>query len=101
MTTKVQPSLDDVLDILRILDDSSVGLDDATAQFLEVRKAAIGDGVSVNGNLGGLVHFARLTLEVAKKGFAGAHQHFDEAGETDLCEIPLTIGFKPAEWEVQ
>lgn len=101
MTVNQQPSLDDVLDRLRVLDEASIRPDSLTTQFLEVRKSGDGVGVSVNGNQGGLVHFARLVLEVAKKGFVGAHQHFDETGEMDYCEVPLVIGFKPADWDVQ
>lgn len=101
MTINIQPSLDDVLGLLRALDDSSMGSESATSQFLEVRKSTDGEGVSVNGNLGGLVHLARLVLEVAGKGFVGAHQHFDEAGEMDRCDVPFVIGFKLAEWDAQ
>ncbi len=101
MTVSIQPSLDDVLGLLRTLDDSSIGSDGTTSQFLEIRKGSDGEGVCINGNLGGLVHLARLVLEVAGKGFVGAHQHFDEAGEMDICEVPLMIGFKSAEWEAQ
>jgi hypothetical protein len=101
MTVGAQPSLDEVLDLVRTLDDSSVGLDGTTGQFLEVRRGASDQVVSVNGNVGGLVHLARLVLEVAAKGFVGAHQHFDEAGEADVCEVPLVVCFKPAEWDAQ
>jgi hypothetical protein len=68
MSVNKQPSFDDVLDLLRILDDSFIGADGATTQFLEVRAGMTGEGVNVNGNLGGLVHLARLVLEVAGKG---------------------------------
>jgi hypothetical protein len=95
------PSLHDVLELLRRLDDASVGADGAATLFLEVRKEPQGEGVCVNGNRNGLVHLARLTLEVASKGFAGAHQHFDEAGELDTCEVPLAISLKPAEWDAE
>ena len=99
MSVAEMPSLDDVLDLLRRLDDASVDVNGATSQFLEVRRSPAGDVVSVNGNQDGLVHFARLVLEVAAKGFFGAHQHFDEAGELDTCEVPLVIALSPAEWD--
>jgi hypothetical protein len=99
MSVTKLPSLDDVLDLLRRLDDAAVDAYGATSQFLEVRKGPAGDGVSVNGNRDGLVHFARLVLEVAAKDFSGAHQHFDEAGELDTCEVPLAITLSPAEWD--
>lgn len=51
-------------------------------------------------SLDGLVHLARLVLEVAAKEFVGAHQHFDQAGELDTCDMPLTIVLKSAEWDV-
>ena len=95
------PSLHEVLQLLRRLDDTSVGTDGTTTQFLEIRKGAQDEGVSVNGNRDGLVHLARLVLEVAARDFVGAHQHFDEAGELDTCEVPLSIGLKPAEWDAR
>ena len=95
------PTLRDVLEVLRQLDDASVTADSVATQFLEVRKEPQGEGVSVNGNRDGLVHLARLVLEVAAKGFAGAHQHFDEAGELDACEVPLAIALKSAEWDAK
>lgn len=101
MTSNKPPSLHDVLELLRRADDASVQADGAATLLLEVRKSPQGEGISVNGNQAGLVHFARLVMEVAAKGFAGAHQHFDEAGELDACEVPLAIGFKLAEWDAQ
>lgn len=94
-------SLHEVLELLRRLDDASIGADGTATQFLEVRKGPQDEAISVNGNRDGLVHLARLVLEVAAKDFVGAHQHFDEAGELDTCEVPLTIGLKPAEWDAQ
>ena len=94
------PSLHDLLEMLRCLDNASVRADGAATLFLEVRKGSQGEGVSVNGNRDGLVHLARLVVEVAAKDFAGAHQHFDDTG-LDTCEVPLTIGLKPAEWDAQ
>ena len=99
MNTNQRPSIADVLDLLRRLDDSAVGPGGVTSQFLEIRKGQQGQGLSVNGNRGGLVHLARLVLEVAEKGFPGAHQHLDEAGEVDISEAPLVVGFKLAEWD--
>jgi hypothetical protein len=102
MTTDKQPSLDHVLDPLRILDNSAIGTDDGTTtQFLEIRKSGNGEGISINGNLKGLVHLARLVLEVAGKGFVGAHQHLDEASEIDICEVPLVISLKLADWDIR
>ena len=95
------PSIHDVLELLRRLDDASVGADGVTTQFLEVRNELQSGGVCVNGNRNGLIHLARLTLEVAAKDFVGAHQHLDADGEVDNCEVPLTIGLKPAEWDVR
>jgi hypothetical protein len=100
MAINESTSIQSVLSLLRTLDDSSVRPDGTTTQFLEIRRAGDGDDVSINGNFGGLVHFARLVLEVAEKSFAGAHQHFDEAGGADFCEVPLIITFKPAEWDI-
>jgi hypothetical protein len=99
MSETNMPSFDLVLGLLRRLDDDSVDADAKTDQFLEVRKQPPGDGVSINGNRAGLVHLARLVLEVAARGFSGAHQHFDEAGELDSCEVPLAITLKFAEWD--
>lgn len=93
------PSLTEVLELLRRLDDASVGIDGTATHFLEVRKGPRDEGISVNGNRSGLIRLARQVLEVAVKNFVGAHQHFDEAGELDNCEVPLTIGFKLAEWD--
>ncbi|WP_425599765.1 Imm32 family immunity protein [Frateuria flava] len=55
--------------------------------------------VVVSGNQEGLVHFARLVLEVASKGFNGAHQHLDRHSVLDECDIPLVIAFKNAPWD--
>ncbi len=101
MSSMKKLSLLDVLNFLRRLDDSSVQSDGVSTQFLEIRKDPQGDGMTIMGNQGGLVHFATLVLEVAEKGFAGAHQHFDEAANADICEAPLVVGFKSAEWDVQ
>jgi hypothetical protein len=88
-------SLAEVLDLLRVLDDAS----NKTTNFLETRKNQ--QDLCINGNREGLIRLARVILEVAQKGFLGAHQHLDEIGELDLCETPLTVCFKPAEWEPQ
>lgn len=101
MSSIEQSPLLEVLNLLRRLDDSSVESDGVTTQFLEIRRDPQGEGMCVMGNQGGLVHLARLVLEVAEKGFAGAHQHFDEVANADICEAPLVIGFKSAEWDVQ
>jgi hypothetical protein len=94
-------SLREVLELLRQLDDTSVGADGTSSQFLEVKRGPRDGAISVNGNRDGLVHLARLILEVAAKDFVGAHQHFDNAGELDTCEAPLTIVLKLAEWEAR
>lgn len=101
MSESNQPSFDQVLGLLRKLDDASVDADAVTGQFLEVLKQPPGGGVSINGNRAGLVHLARQIFEVAARGFAGAHQHFDEAAGLDSCEVPLAIVLKPAEWDDQ
>lgn len=92
-----QASLEDVIECVRALDGGSIARDGATAQFLEIRRSA--DGVTVSGNREGLIYLARLILEVANKGFAGAHQHFDAASDLDHCDVPLVIAFKPADWD--
>jgi len=101
MNESKPPSVLDVLNLLRRLDDVSVGAGGTTTQFLEVRKGPENEGVSVNGNRNGLVHLARLVLEVAAKDFVGAHQHFDEAGELDICEVPLAVVLKAADWDAR
>jgi len=93
-------SLETVLALVRALDDSSVTTDGSTIQFLEIKKEDSIGGVAIGGNVGGLVHFARLVLEVAKKGYRGAHQHLDENSETDTCEVSLVIRFEPAVWDI-
>jgi len=94
---EIETSLDTILPLLRSLDDSSFGLANESNQFLEIKKGINVEEVIVNGNASGLIHMARLILEVAQKGFVGAHQHFDADGGTDICEIPLVISFKMAE----
>jgi hypothetical protein len=93
-------SLNSVLQMLRILDNGSVSENYTSTNFLETVKRRHDDGVIINGNTDGLVRLARLVLEVAAKDIAGAHQHFDDVGELDTCEVPLTIVLKPAEWDV-
>ncbi|MCL2310497.1 MAG: hypothetical protein FWC42_09570 [Proteobacteria bacterium] len=99
MSTNEWPSLTEALDSLRRLDDSSIDSDKTTTRFLEVRKDQQGQGICISGNRAGLVRLTRLILEVAQKGFPGAHQHFDEIGELDFCEAPLVVSFQPADWD--
>ena len=89
-----QLSFGAAIDQIRMLDDQSFEQGSKETQFLEIRKGVTSEEVCVNGNLAGLVHFARLVLEVAGKGFVGAHQHFDEVGELDVCEVSMVISFK-------
>lgn len=93
-------SLNSVLQMLRLLDNGSINANYTSTQFLEIVKGQQDEGVIINGNTNGLVRLARLVVEVAAKDFAGAHQHFDDIGELDTCEVPLTIVLKPAEWDV-
>lgn len=92
-------SLESVLSLLRALDDSSLTPDGSTTQFLEIKREDSIGGLAIGGNVGGLVHFARLVLDVAKKAYQGAHQHVDEHGGADICEVPLVIRFQPAAWD--
>lgn len=91
-------SLETVLSLMRALDGSSLAADGSTNQFLEIKKEENSDGVIIGGNVGGLVHFARLMLEIASKGYLGAHQHVDESEGADICEMPIVIRFEPAPW---
>ena len=91
---KQQASLDVVLHTLRALDDFSINIDGTTTQVLEIIKGEEDEGIHVNGNRDGLIHLARLVLEVAGKGFDGAHHHFDQVSGADICEVPLIISFK-------
>jgi hypothetical protein len=100
MSNDMHLTLNEVLELVHSLDASSIEPDGTTNLFLELRKSSGGDGVRINGNREGLVHFARLILDVAAKDFDGAHQHFDDAGEMDTCEAPLVISLKSAEWDV-
>ena len=92
-------SLEAVLSLVRALDDSSLTPEGSSTQFLEIKREESIGGLAIGGNVGGLVHFARLVLEVAKKGYQGAHQHVDENGGADTCEMPLVIRFQPAAWD--
>jgi hypothetical protein len=101
MTQKSLQDLHDAtlesLEILRRVDDAASETTGPVASFLEVRVNAEGEGIVIGGNQRGLVHLARLVLEVAAKGFAGAHQHLDDVGDLDACDLPLTIVLKHAE----
>jgi len=99
MSDKRLALLDEALNTLRDLDYSAIAADGTSVQLLEVKKGSNGE-VLINGNRDGLIHFARLVVEIANKGFSGAHQHFDEAGELDACEVPLIVSLKAAEWEM-
>ncbi len=101
MTVNKQPSLGEILNLLRRLDACAVNSEGITTRFLEVKSENDRREVCVNGNVAGLVYLANLVLTVAERGFVGAHQHLDEAGGLDTCDVPLVISFKLAEWDKQ
>jgi hypothetical protein len=68
---------------------------DLSTLRLEIRAGADGREVIIGGNEMGLVYFARLIIDVADRGFAGAHQHVDEHNGADPCEVPIIVGFLP------
>jgi len=94
-----------ILNLLRRLDDASVvsGVSGKMMSniFLETRKYPQDQGLRINGNREGLIRFARCILEISQKNFPGAHWHFDEIGELDICEMPLVVCFRPAAWDAQ
>ena len=100
MSTNERIPLAEVLDLLRRLDASSIDPDNRATHFLEVRRDPQGQDLWISGNREGLVHFAWRVLEVAQKGFPGAHEHFDEIG-LDFCEVPLVVRFQLADWDTQ
>ncbi len=71
-------------------------------EFLEIEKAESdgGEELRINGNRQGLIHFARLVLEVAEKDYEGSHQHLDEHGNVDRCDMPVVIVLKKYVWDI-
>lgn len=94
MTFKHQAALASLLDRVRALDEASVGETGITDISIEITKSEDDNGICVYGNVSGLIHLARLVLEVAKRDIPGAHQHIDESSIADVCEVPLLIGLK-------
>jgi hypothetical protein len=88
-----------MLDQIRRIDAAGTK-DGVSRKFLEVRQPKSEDAIYVSGNVEGLIHFARAVLDIAAKGFEGAHHHFDEHGVLDHCDIPIVVSLKAAEWDV-
>jgi hypothetical protein len=90
----------ELLTQIRKLDDASIR-GDVSRQFLEIQTSPDQSEVTLNGNCEGLVHFARLVLDVAGRNFEGAHAHFDASGELDRCDLPLIVSLKAAAWDLK
>lgn len=79
------------------LDEQSVAAG-ISHHFIEILKGVDGE-VVVRANREGLIHLARSCLSLAIKPTVGSHQHFDEAGIVDRCDVPLILVLAEAEWE--
>jgi len=98
MAMHVPSELTHVIDQLRRIDEQSIH-EGVSTQFLEFELSTAHNELRINGNPGGLVQFARAILQVVARGHDGAHQHFDEAGIVDRCDIPIVVCLKPAPWD--
>ncbi len=56
------------------------------------------DEIRINCNKEGLQYVALKILELAVKGFPGAHQHFDKNEMVDRCDVPVVVCLKKADW---
>jgi hypothetical protein len=96
----ISGELAEILEKLRSVDDSAVS-GGVSTQFLEVAGISEKNGgeLHITGNPQGLVHFARLILDIAVKGYEGAHVHLDESANLDKCDVPVVVSLKAAEWD--
>lgn len=78
-------------------DESSIR-EGVSYQFLEFIKSENNE-LQVNGNAEGLLHLSRRILELVVRNNYGSHQHFDEAGIVDHCDMELIISLKKADWD--
>jgi len=89
--------INDILRKLRIIDESFIN-EGVSSHFLEFTKPDEENNFQIKGNSEGLIHFARSIIEVASKNMQGAHQHFDESGIVDKCDMPVTVSLKKSTW---
>lgn len=97
MKDEAAGSVADAIEHLVSADVLSVS-EGVSRHFLQVLNGENGETV-VQGNAEGLVYLALSILRLATKQ-NGAHQHFDESGLLDRCEVPLVVAKCLAEWEV-
>ena len=97
MTHKTSVDLGGIVDQLDALDERAI-VDGVSRHFLEFELSEDQGEMRINGNSQGLIHFAKMILEVAASGMKGAHRHFDTTGIADRCDIPVVVQLKLPEW---
>lgn len=94
---KIRKRLDALVHECTSLDSSFIAEGKST-HFIEIRMDATGP-IRINANTEGLIHLAKVFLELAASATEGAHRHLDETGLVDLCDRELIIANKRASWE--
>jgi hypothetical protein len=90
---------------LKTITDELVQIDALATQngvsthYLESELSSDRQEIRINGNQAGLIHLARIALILASEKIEGSHQHFDESGVLDRCDLPFVVRFKAAEWD--
>ena len=95
-------SIEDLISIIKQLgnlDNLSI-VDGVSSHFLEFELLDSENELRINGNSEGLVYLAKIILNLAVNQKVGDHFHFDSTGVVDKCDIPITICFKQAEWDL-
>ena len=96
MDETARQQINKAIEAATIADESFVS-GDVSNHFLQVLKGDHGETI-IRGNGEGLVHFALSVLKLAKSD-QETHQHFDEAGMIDKCDVPLVVVKSIADWE--
>jgi hypothetical protein len=88
----MQQNLEDLVKVIRLIDNRNIGEMSSTKGklSLKVSEESGSKQLLVEGDEAGLVHLARLIVDVAAKKFPGAHAHIDEFN-VDECEMALTF----------
>ena len=98
MSLKIPDNLELLLQELHHLDEVMID-NDISYHFLEFIKTDDGQEFCINGNVEGLIHFARIILDIVVSGKEGVHYHFDETGLADRCDMSVVICLKKPNWE--
>jgi hypothetical protein len=92
---KKEKCLEKISGGIKILDDTLIS-DSVAYHFLETKGRGHGEFI-IQGNAEGMIHLARVILELALTSFNGKHHHFDDNGILEDGSKPFIISFKNAD----